>query len=121
MSIIKNLTITADNEHNFKIYCSNVIDESSWFKFDLDFIVVTKTDKVGKGKVLTICWNGVGGVQLVARQQDGIYIVPEYEVNLLEKVMKEYKEQIRDAVREYRKNLEYVNKIGKHGLEIYKK
>lgn len=118
MSNIKNLTITADNEHNFKISNKNVLDDCCWFKFDLDFIVVTKTDTVGKGKSLFICWNGVGGVQLVATQSNGIYTVPEYEVNLLEKVMKEYKDEIRDAVREYSKNLEYVNKIGRRGLDI---
>ncbi len=119
MSNIKNLTITADNEHNFKI--SNSMDKSSWFKFDLDFIVVTKTNTVGKGKSLSICYNGIGGVQIVATESSGIYVVPEYQVNLLEKVMKEYKDEIRDRVREYSKNLEYVNKVGGHGLEIYKK
>lgn len=119
MKYIKNLNITSVNEHNFKI--SNSMDKSSWFMFDLSFISVTKLDNVGKGKVLTICWNGVGGVQLVAKQQDGIYVVPEHKVNLLEKVMKEYKDEIRDRVREYVKNLEYVNKVGRRGLDIYKK
>jgi hypothetical protein len=118
MKYIKNLNISADNEHNFKINKNNIIDECPWFMFDLEFIVVTKADTVGKGKGLSICWNGVGGVQLVATQQDGIYIVPEYEVNLLEKVMKEYKDIIKEVVREYSKNLRNVNKIGKYGLNI---
>jgi hypothetical protein len=116
MKYIKNLNISADNEHNFKI--SSGMDKSDWFMFDLEFISVTKTDTVGKGKSLTICWNGVGGVQLVATQSNGIYTVPEHKVNLLEKVMKEYKEEIRDVVKEYSKNLESVNKIGKYGLNI---
>ncbi len=119
MKYIKNLTISADNIHNFKI--SNSVDKSSWFKFDLTFISVTKQDSVGKGKFLTICWNGVGGVQLVATESNGIYIVPEYEVTLLEKVMKEHKDRIKDVVREYSNNLKNVNKIGTSGLDIYKK
>ncbi len=116
MKYIKNLSISADNKHNFKI--SSGVDKSDWFIFDLDFIVVTKADTVGKGKGLSICWNGIGGVQLVAIQQDGIYVVPECRVNLLEKVMKEYKEEIKEVVREYSKNLKNVNKIGKFGLNI---
>ena len=118
MKYIKNLNISADNEHNFKICNSNIIDEYPWFMFDLEFIYVTKTDTVGKGNCFSICWNGIGGVQLVATQQDGIYVVSESMVKLLEKVMKEYKDEIKKVVREYSKNLKNVNKIGKFGLNV---
>ena len=88
---IKNLEISADNDHNFKVVRDN---NAAWFRFDLSFEQVTRTEEKvqlhTKIKHLSICWNGVGGIQLVATLQDGIHIVPEHEVNLLNKIMKIY-------------------------------
>ena len=118
MKYIKNLTISADNEHNFKI--SNQIDKSSWFLFHLEFDNVTTDGNEPERLKLDICWNGVGGVQLVATEQDGIYVVPEFQVHLLEKVMNEHKSVLKVAVRDYAKNLYYVIKLGKYkkGIEL---
>lgn len=116
MKYIKNLTISADNEHNFKI--SNQIDKSSWLLFHLQFDNVTTDGKKPERLELDICWNGVGGVQLVATKQDGIYIVPEYQVHLLGKVMNEHKSVLKVAVLDYAKNLYCVIKLGRYGKEI---
>ena len=111
---IKELEISADNDHNFKVVRDN---NAAWFRFDLSF---EKTNEEGKGKThnLSICWNGVGGVQIVATAQDGIYVIPEFKVSLLNEVMKERKEEIRKVVKDYRGMIESIHNIGYFGVPI---
>jgi hypothetical protein len=111
---IKHLEISADNDHNFKVVRDN---NAAWFRFDLSF---EKTNTGGKGKThdLSICWNGVGGIQIVGQLQDGIYIVPEFKIHLLREVMEEHKEEIKKVVKNYRDMIERVHKIGYYGVPI---
>ena len=106
---IKNLEISAYNDHNFEVAKNNSGD---WFRFDLSF------DKHAKPRNLSICWNGVGGVQIVGKLQDGIYVVPEHARNLLDDVMEEYKEEIRKVVKDYSNMIKAVHKIGYYGVAI---